>query len=90
MTRPGEVQVGRRAPANGAPRGPSPRQDRWLHTTESGLQACYGEAPLRRGFSISPFARDSSRLRLTGVPNGGARLTVTAGLGHEHAATGPG
>jgi hypothetical protein len=52
MTRPGEVQVGRRAPANGALRGPSPRQDRWLHTTESGLQACYGEAPQMRGFSI--------------------------------------
>ena len=39
MTRPGEIQVG--------------RTDRWLRTTESGLQACYGKAPLRRGFSMS-------------------------------------
>src|SRR3954451_7501597 len=37
MTRPAEVQVARR--------------DGWLSTTESGLPACYGEAPPRRGFS---------------------------------------
>jgi hypothetical protein len=47
-------------------------------------------SPAKAGFLYISVRQDSSRFRLTGVPNGGAALTVTAGLGNEHAATGPG
>ena len=33
------------------------RQDGWSPTTESGLQACYREAPLRRGFVMAGHLR---------------------------------
>jgi signal transduction histidine kinase len=68
------------------------RQERWSPSTESGLQACYREAPLRRGFVIVRRHRpDSPSRTLTRVaservidPSHGSadrlRLLVAAGI----------
>ena len=51
---PAKVQVG--------------RSDGWLLTTESGLQACYGKAPLRRGFSIARTDSGAAGRRAWTIP----------------------
>ena len=66
-----------------ARQGPGrPRQMDGCSTTESGLQVCYGKAPLRRGFSMGTFAGNSTRMHAAGSTGGfyGNRSTRTPGL----------
>ena len=77
MSWPGQVQVGRMSPAA------TPGPDRWLPTTESGLQVCYGNGPLGGRFyfghgSVGHAAAPASRAR-----------TVTAIRSAKRVATGP-
>jgi hypothetical protein len=61
MTLPAELQVGRRARAPSGTVTTATGRDGWLLQTGSGLQAGYGKAPLRRGFSMPSRGQDAGR-----------------------------
>ncbi len=77
LAKPRPVQGEQAPPAGGPPRSRVRRSSRretggldgWSPSTESGLQACYGEAPLRRGFVINRFPLDSSSYALRDTHN---------------------